>query len=101
MLETASTISTKQRRGELTAAQHQLALQLLNATLTLNWTMANTVAQDFVLARTWVSDVTLALRGGDALHLAIAQRLGLVVATLDIGMAKAAQRLDIACKPIA
>ena len=99
-LETASTISTKRRRGDLTVPQHQLALQLLEAATALNWTSINIVEGDYSAARNWVSDPALGLRGGDALHLAIAQRHGLAIATLDIGMAKAARHLAIPCAPL-
>lgn len=97
LLETASTISKKQRRGDLTTPQHQLALQLLDAVTNLNWSVLDTVPADFSVARTWVSEPTLALRGGDALHLAIARRRELAVATLDNGMIKVARQLGIPC----
>jgi uncharacterized protein len=97
LLETASTISRKQRVGDLTAAQHQLALQLLEAVAAMNWQVLNVVSDDYNVARNWVGQPALSLRGGDALHLAITRRRGLVLATLDKGMAGVAEKLAIPC----
>ena len=97
VLETASGLSAKRRNETLTAPQHELALQLLDVVTSMNWRMFNVIAEDFMLARKWVGDAGLALKGGDALHLALASRRGLTVASLDKGMIKAARLLDIAC----
>ncbi len=73
-----------------------MTLQLLEAVSSLNWRLVAAVSSDFVMARNWVSRAELSLRSGDALHLAIAGRIGLTLVTLDRGMAKVAGQLGIA-----
>lgn len=54
------------------------------------------VAADYELARTLLATYESNLRGGDALHLAIARnRRAEKVLSLDVGLLKAARRLDI------
>ncbi|MBL8489503.1 MAG: type II toxin-antitoxin system VapC family toxin, partial [Rhodocyclaceae bacterium] len=54
------------------------------------------IAADYELARTLLATYESNLRGGDALHLAIARnRRAEKIVTLDVGLLKAAKRLEI------
>ena len=55
---------------------------------------------DAITARRFILGVARPLRAGDALHLALAQRLGFSLATFDGGMAAAATDLGIAVEAI-
>ena len=53
---------------------------------------------DFLQARQWLQAVeSLPLRSGDALHLAMAKRQNLTIASADQGLAKAAEALGLPC----
>jgi predicted nucleic acid-binding protein len=52
---------------------------------------------DIKTATSWVRRTDFALRAPDAIHVAAARRLDLVLVTLDSGMANAARMLGVAC----
>jgi predicted nucleic acid-binding protein len=54
----------------------------------------------FELATRFASDIDAKLRGGDALHLAVASEAGAVLCTLDRGQAGAAKILGMPCELI-
>lgn len=57
---------------------------------------AETTAQDVRMSEVWLRQLTLNLRAPDALHIAIAVRLGASLATFDLRMAEAAEALGVA-----
>ncbi len=57
-------------------------------------------AGHYRLARDWLGLFNTSLRSLDALHLAIASNAGLVVATADMGLAKAARALGLDVLPL-
>lgn len=90
-------MSIKARRKELTAEQQQWALSALEvlANGVINWTLVAPVAGDFEVAEYLTAQPALNLRGGDALHIAIARRHDWVLATLDNVMRNAAERAGV------
>ena len=98
--EVASALSIKMRTGELTLVRRADALfrfaELAGSSLP---TLA-VVGTHFELAAGYAGRHELALRAGDALHLAIAQSGGHSVATLDIRMMNAALQLGIPIEAI-
>jgi predicted nucleic acid-binding protein len=93
--EFASTLSLKQRVGQLDADQAATALTLFSATLEQACQRVSVEEADFALAARLVADSSSGLRAGDALHLAMAAREGLALVTLDSILAKAAVRFGV------
>lgn len=94
MTEFASALSLKSRRGELAQADHARAEAGFRRFVEGRAQVVAVVANDFYHAAELCAAGT-GLRAGDALHLAIAERLGLIVCTLDRGMWTAAQTLGL------
>ena len=100
--EVASALTMKLRQGVLTEAQRDGLLRTWRIVaaaatrLPVEW-------EDFALAETLVNSGRRGLRAGDALHVAIASRAGLALATLDRDMADAADALgiEVAFRPTA
>lgn len=91
--EFASALGIQLRRKALRPTLAQAArrrfLEIIEMIQTLNVTQA-----DFLQAAVWASQPSQNLRGGDALHLAVAQRHGYQqLATLDESMQVSARRL--------
>jgi uncharacterized protein len=61
--------------------------------------MVETLGEDFTLATTFIRRFDLSLRTPDALHIAIASRLGATLATFDAQLADAARGLGLAVVP--
>jgi hypothetical protein len=100
-VDAASALSIKRRTGALHPSQHAQALAALDTLVNGGWMLVPIMLDDFAQARSWVGQAELGVRGGDALHLAIAHRLGFQLATLDKPMAAAAKRLGVASLPFA
>ena len=100
-VEVASALSIKARRSELSAEQQRSAMDVLDvlANGVTNWMIAAPIVADFELAEQLSGQAKLNLRGGDALHLAIAHRHDWVLATLDKAMRNAAERAGIILEP--
>ncbi len=99
--ETASALSLKQRAGtldELARARAERSFELLISGGELGLLSVPSAA--FANAAEMVRHWRLGLRGSDALHLAIAQHHGAVVATFDRAQAQAATELGIAVEPL-
>lgn len=96
-VEVSSALSIKARRKELTAEQQLWALQALGVLANgfINWTLVAPVAEDFEVAEYLTAQPALNLRGGDALHIAIARRHDWVLATLDKLMRNAAEHVGV------
>ncbi len=90
--EAAGALAARVRGGHLRPQRLPQALLDLG---TGPWLMVEIEPMDHDLAAAWAGDIGLVLRGGDALHLAIARRTGFPMATLDNGMASAARKLGL------
>ena len=91
--EAAGALAAKVRGGSLRRSRLPQALLDLG---TGPWLVLAIEPDDYDLAAEWAGQEPLLLRGGDALHLAIARRAGLQTATLDRGMASAGRLLGLA-----
>ncbi|HEX4180035.1 MAG TPA: type II toxin-antitoxin system VapC family toxin [Caulobacteraceae bacterium] len=97
--EVASVINLRVRTKDLSLAQAQTALSNFDlwragATRACGVTGADIAAADLFLRR-----LNLPLRAPDALHIAVARRLGLEIATFDTQMALSAKALDVRLAP--
>lgn len=93
--EVASALAMKRRRGDVDRDEHdRLALEWRRTRgLVIDVAVTNA---DFTAAASLVDAGPRGLRAGDALHLAIAQRRGLSLATLDRHLADAADAAGVA-----
>ena len=91
--EFASALGIQLRKKALNAAQARRAQERF-ADLMAAVNRLNLIEADFIKAAQWAAQPAHGLRGGDALHLAVAQRHGCkAVATLDATMQANARRL--------
>ena len=93
--EFASALSMKQRIGHLDAAQAAEVMTLFSATIEQACRRVSVEEADFALAARLVADAGSGLRAGDALHLAMAAREGLVLITFDSILTKATVRFGV------
>jgi predicted nucleic acid-binding protein len=91
--EFSSALGLKARRGELDQADLSKAEAGFREFVAGRVRLVEIVTQDFYRAAELCERWSVGLRAGDALHLAIAERRGLTVCTLDRGMWTAAQVL--------
>lgn len=93
--EFASVIARMVRVGQVTSDEAPRAFTRLDT-----WAgaqdLAETTTQDIRLSEIWLRRLDLNLRAPDAVHIAIASRLGASLATFDVRMAGAAQALGVA-----
>lgn len=93
-LEVSSAIARQVRTKELTTQQAQLALADFD-----DWRTKQIGARleptDFQAAEGYLRRLDLTLRGPDALHIAVAKRLGLPLWTFDQGMLASAGALGV------
>lgn len=97
--EFASALGVKLRRGELDTTKVRAVLADFDGwrsrgTVGCELTNADVVTADAILRR-----FDLPLRAPDAMHLAIAQRLGVPIATFDVQMALSAGALGVTLAP--
>jgi predicted nucleic acid-binding protein len=93
--EFSSALSIKTRRGELTPAELAAAADGFRNFVANRLRMLPIAARDYYCAAELCDRWQVGLRAGDALHLAVAERYGLIVCTLDKGMWTAAQALGL------
>ena len=93
MTEVASALGIKDRTGRLAPGGRQRALAACRAVLANSVTMLEVTGATCRAATALIE--CSSLRGGDALHLAVAKAHGAVVWTLDQGMAEAGQALGL------
>ena len=74
LVEFASALSLKQRRGEIEAAQSSLIWQVFRDSCEAVFALDFVSTDDMVLATDFCLQADTGLRAGDALHLAAAQR---------------------------
>lgn len=100
-VEFASLTSREVRMGTLTAGQGKRLIAEFDAMITASLVVLIPSANDFDLARQYVTNFATQLRGPDALHLAVAHSNGMeFIATLDNGMLSAAKRLKIPARRV-
>ena len=80
----------------MSANDAQAVIGEFNRLLTQSFRLHTAAADDFCKARDFIGDFQTRLRGGDALHLAMAANLGVAtIHTLDSGMLEAGNQLDL------
>jgi len=93
--EVASALSIKQRRGELDVAGRALAERALEQMIARGLDIVAVVTEDFRRAADYLRPHTRNLRGADALHIAVAGRLGARLHSLDDDQVEAARQLGL------
>ena len=93
--EFAGVMGRRFRGGRLTSASAMAAMDDFDLWVSSGVTVAPLVPADFTEAALWLRQIDMALSTPDALHIAIARRLGLTLATFDRGMATAARALGL------
>jgi predicted nucleic acid-binding protein len=93
--EVASAVSRLVRTGRITAEEGRAVLQDFDVWRSGAAVEADLAAADARLANAYVRRFELMLKAPDALHLAVCQRLGLALATLDQRLASAAVAIGV------
>ena len=95
-LEFASVAARLVRMGELSKKDARAVIDQFNRLLIQSFRLHTPAGHDFQKAREFVGDCQTRLRGGDALHLAMAANLGVeMIHTLDNGMLEAGNLLGL------
>jgi predicted nucleic acid-binding protein len=97
--EVSAVIGVKLRRGVLDIAGARRALDEFDIWRSAVTTRCDLTTDDVAAADSFLRRLDLALRAPDALHLAIARRLGAPLATFDVRMSDAATALGIQLAP--
>lgn len=93
--EFASALGIQLRKRALNLTQARGANSLFGDLMNMVHRL-NVIEADFVQAAQWAAQVSWGLRGGDALHLAVAQRHGCTaLASLDFKMCECAEKLGL------
>lgn len=93
--EFSAALSIKLRVGGLTLVKRDEALTYFDLHFIAAFYQADVIAEDFTVAARLADRFALGVRGGDALHLAIAARLDATLCTLDKRQAEAGRALGI------
>lgn len=93
--ELSAALSVKMRMRTITSAENQAARDAFKELIRTNLGDVPILASDFGRASMLAQKHELGLRGGDALHLAIAERFDATLCTLDKGQAEAGRALHI------
>lgn len=94
--EVASAISLKKRMGRVDDNRARQALARFDAWRANVASSSDLTTSDVRVADAFIRRMDLPLRAPDAIHLAIATRLGVELATFDTQMARSAEALGIA-----
>lgn len=96
LLEVAGVMASCVRRGQLTAQRAQTLAREFEAFRQERLALLEPRGSDFLQARQWLHTLDgLPLRSGDALHLALARRQGLILVTADRILARCAEHLGL------
>jgi uncharacterized protein len=95
IVEVSSVIARQKRIGAIDTQTAQRVLSQFDSWRTRAVSHAETLSSDMVLATEFVRKFDLGLRSPDALHLAIANRLGMKLLTFDTRMKSAAIALGL------
>ena len=98
-LEVASAVNLRVRTKQLTAPQAESVLAAFDIWRSRSADMLSLIAGDISTADNFMRRLNLPLRAPDALHIAIAQRHSLPLATFDAQMAASAQILGVTLAP--
>jgi predicted nucleic acid-binding protein len=90
-----SALAFKVRTGTITTGEQCAALTMFRPFSTLRLQVVNVESVDFEVAAGMSDHSAVALRAGDALHLAVCRRLESRLATFDAGQAAAANHLGV------
>lgn len=93
--EAASALSIKVRTGQMTVKSRSLAISLFNSVFRQSVQIVSVNGQHFSDAARFAERHELALRAGDALHLAISGYHGATLCTLDNRLAAAGPILGV------
>jgi predicted nucleic acid-binding protein len=96
--EAASALARLYRMDQLAAADVRDRIASLDRWLMLDAEVIDLEAADIRLASLFVRRLELGLRMPDAIHIAVSQRMGATLATLDVRLAGAASALAVAVK---
>jgi uncharacterized protein len=88
--ELSSALAIKVRTGTITPSEQSAALTMFRRFSALRLQVVTVESVDFDVAAGMSDHSAVALRAGDALHLAVCRRLGTRLATFDPGLAAAA-----------
>jgi uncharacterized protein len=94
--EVSSALSIKERRGDLTTQMRVAARSAFALLCDRNLESKSLLNSHFETAARFCDQVTLGLRAGDALHLAIASHYGLTLVTRDKLLAESGPKLGAA-----
>lgn len=101
IVEFSSGLAVKLRQGTLPEMDRRRAIASLNLLVSRSVLQVEPIAAvDFARATDFIDDHRTNLRAGDALHLAVAYRIGAPVWTLDNGMIDAAEAIGITCRSL-
>lgn len=98
--ELASAIARKVRMGNLSVEQAQAAFSDFDAWMVRSVECSRLLPADIAVAATFLRRLNLSLRAPDAMNIAIAQRVGATLATLDQRMALDAATLGVLAPPL-
>ena len=93
--EMSSAMAIKLRTGQISLEQRAAALALFNQLVAESFTVLGVTGRHFRTAAKFADQHRLALRAGDALHLAVASEHGATVHTLDQRLAEAGPALGV------
>jgi predicted nucleic acid-binding protein len=98
--EFASALSRKVRTDKLTREERERARNAFASISADAFTMFDVHPEDFYAAASMVERDESGLRASDALHLAVAVRIGARLGTFDVRMGEAAALFEIATEPL-
>jgi uncharacterized protein len=96
--EMSSALAIKTRADQISLEQRAAILAVFNKLVADSLTVLAVTSAHFRTAAKFVDQHTLGLRGGDALHLAVASEHGATVHTLDQRLSKAGHALGVAVR---
>jgi predicted nucleic acid-binding protein len=94
--EVSAALSVKRRTAHLSSTQHANVLATFRLLTTMVFDVVEVTTSDFMAAARFADRHDTGLRAGDALHIAIAERHGATIHTLDRDLARAAKALGVA-----